>query len=158
MKVLVFLMAISFVYLLRNDRAQPAMRCLNEARSVKAAYRQSAAVFAGEVIEIKSGGNFLEARFRMDRSWKGVASQEVSVSTDASVESPHYRVGEKYLVFAGRQQGRLFTGNCSRTKKLEYAQSDLDQLGEGQSQREKEERFWLAVKPNNAFETDVADE
>jgi hypothetical protein len=113
------------------------MRCLNEPRSVKAAFKQSAAVFSGEVLEIESGGNFFEVRFGVDRSWKGVASEEVSVSTDATVESPHYRIGEKYLVFAGRQQGRLFTGICSRTKKLDYAQSDLDQLGEGQSQREK---------------------
>ena len=40
-----------------------------------------------------------------------------------------FRVGEKYLVFAGMRDGKLFTGNCSRTKRVEYAQEDLQQLG-----------------------------
>jgi hypothetical protein len=36
-------------------------------------------------------------------------------------------------VFAGIRDGKLFTGNCSRTKRLEYADEDLKQLGEGKS-------------------------
>jgi hypothetical protein len=133
MNALVCLLTISFVYPVRNVGAQPIMRCFNEPRSVKTAVRRSTAVFSGEVLEIKSGGNFLVVRFRVERFWKGVTSEEVSVSSDSTVESPHYRVGEKYLVFAGLHEGKLFTGSCSRTRKLEYAQRDLDQLGEGRS-------------------------
>lgn len=140
MKVLVCLLAISFINFLGTEPHRPAMRCIVETKSVKGALKQSTAVFSGEVLETKSGTNFLEARFRVDRFWKGISSEEVSVSTDATAESPHYRVGETYLVFAGLQQGKLFTGICSRTKKLEYAQSDLEQLGEGQRPKNAKER------------------
>jgi hypothetical protein len=102
---------------------------------VKTALKKSTAVFSGEVLQLKRGGNFIEARFRVERSWKGIQAGEVSVlEPESTAESPHYQVGEKYLVFAGSQNGELFTGNCSRTKKLEYAQGDLQQLGEEKSQ------------------------
>ena len=115
------------------------MRCMTEPKSVKNTLKKSTAVFSGEVLETKSGVNFLQARFRVERSWKGVEADEVFVLTDGSAESPHYRVGENYLVFAGIRDGKLFTGLCSRTKKLEYAQEDLQQLGEGQIQNNKPE-------------------
>jgi hypothetical protein len=114
------------------------MRCLIEPKSAKVALKQSAAVFSGEVLEMKNGGNYMEARLRVERSWKGVEAEQVSVSADNTVESPHYRVGEKYLVFAGVREGKLFTGNCSRTKRLEYAEEDLKQLGEGKSHNKAE--------------------
>ncbi len=111
------------------------MRCFIEPKSVKGALKKSTAVFSGEVLEITSGVNFLRARFRVERSWKGAEAEEVFVLTDSSIESPHYRVGEKYLVFAGISNNKLFTGSCSRTKRLEYAEGDLQQLGEGKVQR-----------------------
>jgi hypothetical protein len=114
------------------------MRCLIEPKSVKGALKNSTAVFLGEVFEIRSGVNFLQARFRVKRSWKGVEAEQVSVLTENTAESPHYRVGEKYLVFAGIRDGKLFTGNCSRTKRLEYAEEDLKQLGEGKSHSKAE--------------------
>jgi len=110
-----------------------------EPKSVKVALKQSAAVFSGEVLEMKNGGNYIEARLRVERSWKGVEAEEVSVLADSTTESPHYRVGQKYLVFAGIRDGKLFTGNCSRTKKLEYAQGDLQELGESKGQKKKQE-------------------
>ena len=133
MKPLVCLLLLSFSFPLQKVAAHPTMRCLTHPKSVKVAVKQSKAVFLGEVLQIKTGGNYLQVRFRVERSWKGVSTEEFSVSTDNTVESPHYRVGEKYLVFAGLYEGRMFTGICSRTKKVEYAQKDLDQLGEGRS-------------------------
>jgi hypothetical protein len=109
------------------------MRCLIEPKSIKGAVKNSTAVFSGEVLEIRSGVTFLQARFRVERSWKGVEAEQVAVLNENTAESPHYRVGEKYLVFAGIRDGKLFTGNCSRTKRLEYAEEDLKQLGEGKS-------------------------
>jgi hypothetical protein len=135
MKALICFLIILFLHPFRIDGARPTMRCMAGPKSVKGTVKQSAAVFSGEVLAVKSGVNFLEARFRVERFWKGAVSEEVSVWTDGTAESPHYRVGEKYLVFAGTQNGKLFTGICSRTKRLEYAQSDLEQLGEGQSPR-----------------------
>ena len=113
--------------------ANATMRCLVEPKSVKNAVKRSTAVFTGEVLEIRTGRNYLEARFRVERFWKGVETQEVIVLFDNAVESPHYKVGETYLIFAGTLQGKLFTGNCSRTRRIEHAQADFEQLGEGKS-------------------------
>ena len=83
------------------------MRCLIEPKSVMVALKQSAAVFSGEVLEMKNGGNYIEARLRVERYWKGVEAEEVSVFSDSTTESPHYRVGQKYLVFAGIRDGNV---------------------------------------------------
>lgn len=130
MKAIAMLCLISLACFLGTAASTPTVRCFHP-KSVKQAVRQSAAVFSGEVLEIRTGRTYREARVRVDRSWKGVETQEVVVLVDSTVESPRYRVGEKYLVFAGKQYGELFTGNCSRTKEIKYAQGDLDQLGEG---------------------------
>ncbi|HEX9424856.1 MAG TPA: hypothetical protein VF899_16575 [Pyrinomonadaceae bacterium] len=142
MKTLVLFLLTSLTYLPPSYRASSTMRCMIEPKSVKVALKQSAAVFSGEVLEMKNGGNYIEARLRVERSWKGVEAEEVSVLADSTTESPHYRVGQKYLVFAGIRDGKLFTGNCSRTKKLEYAQGDLQELGEsiGESKGQKKKQ------------------
>src|ERR1044071_2804597 len=115
MKAMVFLCLISFAYFPPNVNAKPAVRCFVGPKSVKTALKKSTAVFSGEVLELRRGGNFIEARFRVEHSWKGVKAGEVSVlEPESTAESPHYQVGEKYLVFAGSQNGELFTGNCSR--------------------------------------------
>jgi hypothetical protein len=138
MKHLILLLLMSLLCALPNHVAGSSMRCMIGPKSVKGVFKNSTAVFSGEVLETRSGVNFLEARFRVERSWKGVEAEEVFVTTDGHAESPHYRVGEKYLVFAGSNNGKLFTGICSRTKRLEYAEEDLRQLGEGKLHRKAE--------------------
>jgi hypothetical protein len=135
------------------------MRCVIHPKSAKVALKQSAAVFSGEVLDLKNGGTYIEARFRVERSWKGVETEEVTVLADRTVESPHYRVGEKYLVFAYTRDAQLFTGNCSRTKKVEYAEEDLRQLGEGKvravnSSVEPEKQVRAFVEAFNARDID----
>ena len=139
MKTLSMFLLVSLSCLSPGHEASSTTRCLVEPKSVKVALKTSTAVFAGEVLETTSGINFLQARFRVERSWKKVEAAEVFVVTDGSAESPHYRVGERYLVFAGIRDGKFFTGMCSRTKKLEYAESDLQQLGAGQNQKKPPE-------------------
>ena len=138
MKTVVLFLLTSLSFVPPCHGANSTMRCLIEPKSIKGALKNSAAVFSGEVLEIRSGVNFLQARFRVEHSWKGVEAEQVSVLTENTAESPHYRVGEKYLVFAGIRDGKLFTGNCSRTKRLEYAEEDLKQLGEGKSNSKAE--------------------
>ena len=41
-------------------------------------------------------------------------------------------------MFAYIRDGKLFTDGCSRTKKVEYAQEDLEQLGEAKGQKKKQ--------------------
>src|SRR5688500_1503918 len=117
MKAVIMFLLLSLPTFLPGSEVSLTMRCNIGPKSVKGALRTSTAVFSGEVLEAKSGVNFLQARFRVERSWKGVQADEVLVITDGHVESPHYRVGEKYLVFAGIRDGKFFTGMCSRTKK-----------------------------------------
>ncbi len=112
--------------------ANTALRCVAPPESVEGTYKRAAAVFVGEVIEVKDVGALKRARFRVEQSWKGVETDEVAILATRTAESPHYHVGGRYLVFAGLQNGRLFTGNCSRTKRVEKAQEDLRQLGPGQ--------------------------
>jgi len=138
MKTVVLFLLTCLTYVPPCHGAHSAMRCLIEPKSVKGTLKNSTAVFSGEVLEIRSGVNFLQARFRVVRSWKGVEAEQVSVLTENTAESTHYRVGEKYLVFAGIRAGKLFTGDCSRTKRLEYAEEDLRQLGEGKSHSKSE--------------------
>ena len=133
MKTVMLFLLIALIYVPPSHEANATMRCLNGPKSIKAVFKNSTAVFSGEVVQIRSGVNFLQAQFRVEHSWKGVEADQVSVFTENTAESPHYRVGEKYLVFAGIRDGKLFTGNCSRTKLLEYADDDLKQLGEGKS-------------------------
>lgn len=130
MKRLTLLLGISLFCILPSQRATSTTRCFVEPQSVKGTLKKSVAVFSGEVLAVTSGPYFLQARFRVKRSWKGVDTEEVLVSTDGSAESPHYRVGEEWLVFAGSMNNGLFTGICSRTKRLEDAERDLQQLGE----------------------------
>ncbi len=139
MKTLIMFALLLLPCLLPSHYANSNTRCLVEPKSVKGALKASAAVFSGEVLETKSGVNFLQARFRVENSWKGVETDEVFVTTENAAESTHYRVGEKYLVYAGIRDGKLFTGICSRTKRLEYAQGDLRQLGEGKRQKKRPE-------------------
>jgi hypothetical protein len=138
MKTLIMFLLVFLSWFPPGHEPGSTMRCLVEPKSVKDALKRATAVFSGEVLETKSGVNFLQARFRVERSWKGVEADEVLVITDGSAESPHYRFGEKYLVFAGIRDGKFFTGMCSRTKKIEYAQGDLQQLGEGKVQKKRE--------------------
>ncbi|HUS12693.1 MAG TPA: hypothetical protein VMZ30_19645 [Pyrinomonadaceae bacterium] len=140
-KIVLLFLLTSLTYFPPSYRANTTVRCLNEPKSVKLALKQSAATFVGEVLQVRNGRNYLEARFRVESFWKGVEADEVFVLTEGEsiAESPHYRVGQKYLVFAGMRDGQLFTGGCSRTKKVDYASEDLEQLEEGQKPKKKQE-------------------
>ena len=138
MKTLILCLLISLLCFSPSHEARSTMRCLIEPKSVKGTLKKSTAVFAGEVLEIWTNVNVRQARFRVERSWKGVEADEVLVLTDETAESPHYKVGEKYLVFAGMRDDKLFTGICSRTKRLEYAADDLQQLGKGKLHKKAE--------------------
>jgi len=135
MRTIVLFVLLSLALMPSGHKAISPARCVIESKSVKPALKQSAAVFSGEVLELKDGGNYDEVRLRVEHSWKGVTTEEVSLLADRLAESPNYRVGHKYLVFAGLLNDKLFTGNCSRTKKLEQAQADVQELGEPEDKK-----------------------
>lgn len=105
---------------------------------VEKAFRQSAAIFVGEVVEVSGPekvelGNEVRSlykiRFFVWESWKGTKAIEIEVlggqSEASCFEYPPLRVGETYLVFADplpsdnlspRIQGVL--SNCNLTTRL----------------------------------------
>jgi hypothetical protein len=100
----------------------------------------AAAVFSGKVVEIKRHerpGDMLagvEAVFRVEKAWKGVEGETVSVFTGSRMFTCSYgfRKDRTYLVYARRDAGgRLSTSICSRTKRLKDARADLRELGAG---------------------------
>lgn len=94
---------------------------LNQA--VREAYKDSDAVFSGEVLKIDKNpnSNFAAVKFKVDKNWKGKNSSILSVRTAASsAECGYYfEIGKKYLVYAYRDNRSLHVSICSRTALLD---------------------------------------
>ena len=112
----------------------------------KQALSDSAAVFAGEVVEIdrpsrplKSSIDPVTVTFRVSESWKGPVRGMLKVRTPVSGVSCGYsfRSGESYLVYAS--EASIVEGEglevllCSETKPLSEASADLEALGNGET-------------------------
>jgi hypothetical protein len=98
--------------------------------------KSSKAIFSGKVLSIEiSRGVYWAVRFKVERAWKKVDSDEVVVFTeypDGASCGVEFAVGENYLVYAGIAfENELWTNHCTRTQRLKYAQKDLRILGAG---------------------------
>ena len=131
--------------------------------------RQSAVVFSGEAVERNASG----LRFRVERVWKGKAADEIVFSPrmDAGYSSDDgreffidscallFEVGKSYLVYAHHVGDELFVSKCSRTRFLEDAERDINELdrlrpkSRAQSPRKpiSATRFQSAAKSNNGI-------
>lgn len=138
--------AISLFILLLSSESVTACQCAREVldseKKFKAAVakelRQSAVVFAGEAVERNTSG----LRFRVQRLWKGKATDEIifSPGTDPAYISGDgreifidscallFEVGKSYLVYAYGVGGELFVSKCSRTQFLSDAGRDISEL------------------------------
>ncbi len=115
------------------------------------ALEEAAAVFSGTVVsfetyefEVDFGSDrsesFWSVEFEVGTVWNGpVASTTfVYVWHGPACGYGNFEVGEDFLVYADRRDfpgvdaDTLFVSFCSRTRPLESAGDDLDQLGEGQ--------------------------
>ena len=119
--------------------------------NVAAAYRDADAVFAGEMVrggiedpDPEDGTMIGGIRFRVIDAWKGVSGEsvvlygqeaayygeleegEMVVSSSCAYV---FERGERYLVYASRNEDGLQTGACDRTAPLAEAEKDLDALG-----------------------------
>ena len=104
------------------------------------AYQRAAAVFVGRVIDVrrletrlKSGTTvpYLEAKLRVEKSWKLIDREEIVVSTRAVYENTcgSFTVGESYLVYADRLNDTFYVVPSSRTNVVREAGEDLEFLG-----------------------------
>ena len=104
-------------------------------------------IFQGRVLEIvereehirttRDGGATGEVRpldrqvvFAVERAWRGVSSERISVTSLVSDCMFGFEIGREYLVFARKgKDGRPTTGICTRTAALANAGPVLAQLG-----------------------------
>lgn len=114
------------------------------------AIERAGAIFIGEVVEIVEPlssdttgplpRDFYILKFKVEKAWKGVKAQEVSVLSDHGRHQfafPAVRKGEKYLVYAehpyspeGPEKAWLIITNCTRTMPLIKANDDIKELEE----------------------------
>jgi hypothetical protein len=101
------------------------------------AYRDSKAIFAGQVLSVRSEGDEKIFRFRVEKYWKGGVGKTVEVRYYETMRYQAWlRVGQKYLVYArGNENGSLSDGRCSLTKNYSEATTDLKKLGRGRIAR-----------------------
>jgi hypothetical protein len=86
------------------------------------------AVFSGEV----SNANREKIEFKVEKIWKGPRTKRISVKhgNERSDCTYVFVVGKKYLVYAYGKE--IFSTHvCTRTKELDKASYDLNELGEG---------------------------
>jgi hypothetical protein len=100
------------------------------------AYDKAAAVFLGKVIVL----NAYTVKFRLEKRWKGDSEDEIVLSTGAVTgidETPlleecsyQFRLGEEYLVYAYRLDGKLKTDICSTLKAKDALEEEkgLDEI------------------------------
>jgi hypothetical protein len=95
------------------------------------ALQQASAVFTGTVVAVDTSGVTSTVRLQVDRSWKGAKCGEVTVTTpaDSAACGFDFQVGQNYLVYADKQQGKFSVSLCSRTSLTSQAGEDLTALG-----------------------------
>jgi hypothetical protein len=126
--------------------ASNAYACSCVKPEVPQAFREARAVFFGEVLEIIQpqadsptaplADRLFRIRFKVERSWKGAATQEIIISSDQGRAGCFswgpFEKGRKYLVYAERRTPSgaptkylavLF--KCNRTDLLANATADL---------------------------------
>ena len=99
------------------------------------------AVFLGKVLEIHSASGLLGALFlrrepyrevelEIEEPYLGVSGKHVVVYTAWSEPSCgyHFVEGERYVVYAGKQEGRLYVSMCSHTNLAKNAQDEIPYL------------------------------
>lgn len=100
-------------------------------KQVKESYKQSSAVFIGEVVEIikKPDVFFVEIKFKVEKTWNNESQKEITITTGQGNGDCGYKfeIGEKYLVYAYGDRNNLGTNICQRTS-LSAGNKDIEFL------------------------------
>ena len=115
-------------------------------------YKVSKAVFFGELVEIVQPDlrSPRVVKFKVEKYWKGVKDESVSIMTTAVAPCGYnFRVGEKYLIYAGEEKGQLETSPC-RILAEDVAEKDLKKLGKGKIPKSSVSLSFDAL-PNNSL-------
>jgi hypothetical protein len=107
-------------------------------QQVAEAREKSKAVFSGVALEVIENPQvfYVEVKFRVQRSWKLVNTDEITIRTGRGRGDCGYRfeIGESYLVYAyGSDESHLETNICQRTTRQADAGEELRLLGKGKT-------------------------
>jgi hypothetical protein len=124
MKKAVYMSLTLTVFLLASAETSFACSCPRSLEPVKKqvrqAFKDSAAIFSGEVLEISESStdeNSLLVKFKVENLWKSELTSEVTIATgkNSAMCGYSFEVGKKYLVYANGLEDSLMVTNCSQT-------------------------------------------
>jgi|SRR5579859_2817700 len=93
-----------------------------------AAYAGTPIIFLGTVVDaLETTDNYVvRARVQIDKAYKGISSDTVTLFDDGMCGGPPLRVGEQYLIYTyDPGTGALPSGSCTRSRNAKYASEDL---------------------------------
>ena|SRR5687767_7157294 len=139
-----------FLFIIVTVSSEAVHACICE--PPKRPYKISKAVFFGSVVEIVDGKDRCSqvVKFKVERYWKGIESEYVSLQTPKQVMGCcgyHFQVSHRYLIYSGIENGQLETGPC-RILAEDTAAKSLKKLGKGRVPTER--TVSLIVTPNKA--------
>jgi hypothetical protein len=106
---------------------------------VREELKKSTAVFSGKVLSIILSNNALAVTFKVEKTWKYVENEEVTVMTlpTDSMCGYNFEMGQSYLVYASSVvAGELWTNHCTRTARIAIdVNEDIRILGRGRAPR-----------------------
>ena len=104
---------IVFVFVLLTGEIAFACKCANPP-TVEESFEQSAAVFYGTVEAVEPYNKDVLAKIRVEKAWKGVAYDMVTVITERTSCGIEFKAGEKYYLFVDREGDNFKTVACRR--------------------------------------------
>ncbi len=143
MKV-IFHFSILFVLLTFGSSLAYACSCADP--SVRQKFRDSDAVFVGEVTEFKERPEdktededlkyfFYRVTFKVEKQWKGKRQSQIAALASFDVPGMcndlDLSVGKRILVFAPREHGQLLIyRECGPSRSADYAKDEIKKLGD----------------------------
>ncbi|HEU4606203.1 MAG TPA: hypothetical protein VFS46_08205 [Nitrososphaera sp.] len=130
--IIITIASFSFTY----DNANFAFACSCGQTSMQERFERSEAVFSGRAIEteiIQPNMFTMKTTFQVDRAWRGLSENTVTVrtSTQGSACGYFFEEGKSYLVYAFGDEHPLSTSSCGGAMPIETAAGHLVFLGQG---------------------------
>lgn len=119
---------LSCCVLLISSGAAFACQC-EEGVIVSDSFRDADAVFLGEVERVVTKDLSVEAELKVEKSWKGVDTETVTLLSWATNCYLHFEAGRSYLIFGSKNQdGKYQERACSHAARAADAGKQLEYL------------------------------
>jgi hypothetical protein len=129
-----FAFSSNFLVTQSANKVNPGSKCAMP--DFRTAYRESKAVFVGEVVGEEKEGDTRVFELKVEKYWKGANSKRLRVYVyETARYQAWFEKGGRYLIYAGADaDGKLRVGRCSRSRDADNSE-DLKQLGKGKIPR-----------------------